>query len=212
MKAKLVIFDLDGTLADTSPGIFSCARESMMDLGLDPSAPREKIGKFVGPPLEEGFHVVYDLDASLIPRAVECYRKHYREHGVFQADLYPGIKEVLETLHKRGCLLAVGTLKNEVAARTMLSHQGIASLFDTIQGDREKGGRSKADILRLAMDALSVSPSDTVLVGDTPHDWKGANEADVRFIAVTYGFGFLPGYGDADAVIASPLELLDVIS
>jgi phosphoglycolate phosphatase len=214
MRAKLAIFDLDGTLADTSEGIFCTARATMQALGLPSEVPMERMRKFIGPPIDECFKIVYDLPEALIPKAVDLYKKRYTEKGQFEARIYDDIPEVLDALHTHGVKLAVGTLKNESRAKSMMEHFGIAKYFDTIRGDKEEGGRSKADVLRLVVNDLSLKIDDAVLIGDTMHDKKGAMEAAMRFVAVTYGFGFVPGLKTdcgISAIVDTPKALLPLL-
>lgn len=191
----LVIFDLDGTLVDTSPGIYDTARFSMKEVGLDPDVPEERMRKFVGPPLRECYRVTYGLDAETVDRLhlTEIYQKRYRSVGQYEGKVYDGIPEVLETLRNRGKKLAVGTLKNTSVSKTLLAHFDLAKWFTIILGDLDEGGRTKADVLDLVMKEAGVGREKALLVGDTPHDENGAREAGLPFLPVTYGFGFKPG-------------------
>lgn len=209
---EAVIFDLDGTLVDTSAGIFDTARYTMRELGLNPEVPMERMRRFIGPPLEECFRTVYNLDDSLIARACPIYRKRYHERGQYLGAVYDGMPEVLRRLRKQGFLLGVATLKNERVARSLLVHFGLAGFFSSIHGDLEEGGRSKADVLGLVLRDFSLPADQAVLVGDTGHDERGAEEARMPFVAVRYGFGFdrtKTAGGNVLAVIDRPEELAD---
>jgi len=209
VRPKLIVFDLDGTLLDTSPGIFATARYTMERLGLDPDVPQQQMRKFIGPPISECFKVVYDLPQRYLADALSIYKERYKSEGQYQALVYPHMADVLDALHGREYLLAVGTLKNESTAKNMMTHYGLASFFAVVRGDvsTPSGGRTKAEILRTVMRDTNMKPEWSVLVGDTEHDRNGANEANVGFVAVTYGFGF-PHDASLPMSVSSPLELL----
>ena len=212
MRFKLVIFDLDGTLMDTSPGIFASANATVQQLGLEPVHDPKQLSKFIGPPITQCFVNVYDLDPSLIDQAVVIYRKEYDEHGRFNASVYNQIVEILEVLKKQGYLLAVGTLKYEPLATQMLEHFGLAPFFDSIRGADASSSLSKADIVLKVLDDVGVAKADAVLVGDTTHDQKGAAEAGVAFIAVDWGFGFPKGMQKEPTMYAVARRVEDLLT
>ncbi|MGE4583722.1 MAG: HAD hydrolase-like protein [Sphaerochaeta sp.] len=214
MKFKLAIFDLDGTLMNTSPGIFATANVAVQQLGLPPENNPQQLSKFIGPPINQCFINVYNLDPSLIEQAVELYRKEYDERGRFNAFAYPGMKETLQSLKDRGYLLAVGTLKLEPLANQMMEHFGFAHFFDSIRGADSASRLSKADIIKNVLQDLTVPADQAVLIGDTVHDQVGAQQAGVSFIAVDYGFGFPKGQQKEDSMLAiarSTEELLTLL-
>ncbi len=214
MKFKLAIFDLDGTLMDTSSGIFATANKSVELLGRKPELDIEQLNKFIGPPIAQCFVNTYNLEEELIPKAIEHYRKEYLIRGQFGARAYPSIKHTLEKLKDRGYLLAVGTLKTESIAISMMDHFGFAPYFSSIRGGCDTGKLSKADIVNKVLADLNVAASEAVLIGDTVHDEEGAKDANVSFIAVDYGFGFPRGQVKNDsmmAVVSSPEELLSLL-
>jgi phosphoglycolate phosphatase len=202
MNFKLVIFDLDGTLMNTSAGIFSSANASVVKLGLEPEHDPAQLSKFIGPPINQCFIEVYNLEQSLIEQAVAIYRVEYEQHGRFNAVAYPNMKETLKALKEKGYQLAVGTLKHESLAQGMMTHFGFDRYFDSIRGADLNSHLSKADIIKLVLQDLSIRAEDAVLIGDTIHDQKGAAEAGVAFIAVDYGFGFPKGSPKEESMLA----------
>lgn len=214
MTFKLVIFDLDGTLMDTSSGIYASANASVQQLGLEPVYDTSQLSKFIGPPIRQCFINVYNLTEEQIDKALPLYRKEYAEHGCFNAKPYEGIVEVLSALQEKGYLLAVGSLKDERYVRLMLKHFNLAPWFDSMRGADTESKLSKADVIRLVLDDLGCEAKDAVLVGDTGHDEKGAREADVAFIAVDWGFGYPRGLEKTDsmyAVVRKPQDLLTLV-
>lgn len=211
-----VLFDLDGTLLDTSPGIFATANHTMTEMGFKPLPPSQ-LRKFVGPPLAACFRVACGLDEPLVARACDIYRARYVQGAMFNAEIYPGILELLERLIERGLTLGVATLKLEPLARTILEHFELAGRFSVIVGTDPDGKLSKSDIIQNALAGLGVEDRGGVLmVGDTPHDLDGAAAAGVDFIGVDWGFGFSRGHrlertGHVLGTIDDPGQLLEFI-
>ena len=131
----------------------------------------------------------YGLDDAEADRATAVFRDQYKNVDLLKARPYDGILPLLERLKSRGFLIGVATLKREDYALTILEHFGIAERCDLICGSDFASKMTKADVLHKCLKALELSPSEAVLIGDTSSDGKGAKEAAVDFMAVTYGFG-----------------------
>lgn len=212
-----ILFDLDGTLLDSSPGIFYAANKTMLTLGFA-SLSEPQLRKFVGPPLAACFRVACGVEESLIPEACAVYREIYtKEGGMYQASIYPQILELLEQLTTRGLDLGVATLKLEPLAELILKHFGLAPYFKTIVGADTEGKLSKADIISIALEQLAQPDySQVIMVGDTPHDFDGAVAVCVDFVGVDWGFGFSKGHAIPPhpyvlGMIDEPLSLLDFL-
>lgn len=212
-----ILFDLDGTLLDTSPGIFATANHTMGELGYD-AIPPHRLRTFVGPPLADCFRIAGQLPEEQILPAITIYRKKYAEGGMFNATPYEGIPEVLLELKVRGCLLGVATLKHEGVAREVLDFFGIRPHLDTLAGSDDSGNMTKGDIIKLALVRMGVTDASTVvMVGDTSLDQQGALDAGVAFIGVDYGFGFPPDHQlppDAGVLgmVRKPKEILSLLA
>lgn len=190
---KALLFDFDGTLADSSEGIFHTALYTVRKLGIIREYTASDLRKFVGPPLRECFVVAFGLDESLLDDAVEIYRKEYNDKGCFMMHLYPGVKELLISLKGMGMKIGAASYKYEELVESCLERLGVLSLFDSVHGSLLSRDITKGDIINKVIDDLGVKPDETVMVGDTPADLRGANEAGTGFIGVSYGFGFMPG-------------------
>jgi len=212
MRYRLAIFDLDGTLLDTSEGIFSTANKTVVALGCEAVTDEAQLSKFIGPPITRCFVDVYDLDPSLIDDAIEIYRAEYEKSGRFLARAYEGIEETLTDLRSRGYRLAVGTLKYEPLARRMLEHFGLAHHFESIRGSDDSSSRTKSDIINAVLTELGVEREEAILIGDTIHDEEGAKESGVDFLAVDYGFGFPPGHPQDEGMVGMARSARDVLS
>lgn len=206
---RLVSFDLDGTLLDTSKGIWHTMEKTASIMGFSRELTREEKFRFVGPPLKEGFRIVYGLEGEKRNDAVDLYRKIYKEEGIFMYSFYPRLEETLHALKDEGYMLTVSTLKDERAARSLISSLPFASLFDLVHGSDQGISMGKKEILECSIRELGVLPSETVLVGDSESDEKGAYSAGARFVAVSWGFGFPSGPPEPCAHV--PQDLLPII-
>ena len=194
MKYDLMLFDFDGTLMDTSPGIFHCARRTMAELGIPVSAD-VNMNLFVGPPLGDCFRITFGLEEKYIEKACEIYRYHYAREGRFMAEFYPGVPQTLGLLRGMGMRMAVTTMKAAPLAQSMVEHFGIGGCFFRVFGADMAGVRTKADLVREAVSksGICASADRVLLVGDTMLDADGARDAGVDFLGVAFGFGdFLP--------------------
>ncbi|MBR1918993.1 MAG: HAD-IA family hydrolase [Spirochaetales bacterium] len=209
---KAVLFDLDGTLFDSSPGIFHTANYTMRTLGFSTSDDPVQMKKFIGPPLRECFRITYGTEEKYLDRCAEVYREEYSRNGIHMMHMYDGMRELLERLKGRGYLLGICTNKIMELALRIVKEQELEHLFDTVQGIDRNGKVTKSDCILNAMDALRVGPDRVLMVGDTENDSRGAREANVRFCGVTYGFGF-SSVSEIDGYAAEqPMDILDILS
>lgn len=201
-----ILFDLDGTLVDTAPGITSCIAYTLETLGWPQESP-EQLLLHCGPPLYTGFTDISSMPADTAQRAVGVYRERYVATGISRSQVFPGIQDLLETLHRRGHPLAVATSKSEDTAVQMLTHFGIASLFTTITGADPASGRSaKADVVRTACERLARSGADVtapLLIGDRIFDVDGGRQAGVDVLGVRWG------YAPDDEELSGAIQILD---
>lgn len=190
MSYRLFIFDLDGTLVDTSPGILGTVRYVEEALGVPPVSD-EDLRKFIGPPLLDSFMKYHGAAPELAQKMVTCYRQRYGETGVGQASVYPGIPEILDAIEAApGACAAVATLKHHTMAEKSLARFDLTHSFAAI-ADGSDEYPSKADLIRQVMGELHwKDPASAVMIGDSRYDGEGALEAGVDFVPLTYGFGF----------------------
>ena len=205
---KLVIFDLDGTLADTSEGIYNAHRYTTQAMGIE--LKKHSLDGVIGGELLKIYQQRFSLDEENARRAVDIYRKWYQENGILQATLYDGMKDTLAFLKEQGYLLAVATLKREDFAKILLENLGVAEYFDWIYGMDREDTLNKEKLIRKCMVSADAVESETVLVGDSANDAKGAEACGVDFVAVTYGFGFTEDdrrKGSDGSWVSKPSEL-----
>ncbi len=189
MKKKYILIDLDGTIADSSEGIYNSVRYALDNMGIK-DEPIEHLRRFIGPPLYDSFTEFYGMSHDDAMRAIEFYRERYHKFGHYESRIYDGIPELVRMIHDNGMLAVVATSKPEIPAKKMLEHHGILGIFDFVAGSTfDLSRRSKSDVLRYAINELKIDVNDAVMVGDTKYDVIGAKEFGLTALGVTYGFG-----------------------
>lgn len=210
MKYKLIIFDFDGTIADTSEGILDSHRYTLAAMGS--SIPSKNILRsIIGGALLETYKKRFGLTENQARRAVNIYRERYAEIGIHKACLYPGVKEMISELKSQGYKIGVATLKAERFATCMLDEMGIIDYFDVICGMDDSDEHTKASLVRKCCASSGVDEHETVLVGDSDSDINGSIEAQVDFIGVTYGFGFKPNFNYDFCTVDHVQELINYL-
>lgn len=205
-----VLFDLDGTIVDSAPGITGSLAHRFQELGLPVPSPTELL-RYVGPPILDSFRDLAGFSPEQSQKALSLYRLHYLSDGVFDAAVYPGVPEVLAAIHEHGTPLSLATSKPETPATTILEHYDLLQYFDIVTGASDDEVRSaKADVVEEALKRLVALGADTsrpVLVGDRSHDVHGAAAHEVPTIFVRWGYGSPAEEVGAVAVVATPDEL-----
>lgn len=192
MKYKYILFDLDGTIAESAPGIRYSLEMTLRDMnvtGVDLS----DYTKYIGPPLLDTLRNLCKLPPQLCERGYDIYKQYYARKGIFMNRPYDGIEEVLKSLKHTGARLAVCSSKLEESALRVMKDIGLDAYFDAICGSNRDGTRKdKRDLIPYAVEKLGGSMNErerAVMLGDTYFDAKGAEECSVDFIACLYGYG-----------------------
>ena len=188
-KYKTIIFDLDGTLADTSEGIYNCIRYAQKMMNLPPITDAQ-MRSHIGPPMHESYERNFHLFGPDLEKAINFHKEYALTKGLYEASLYEGIPELLSQFKEKGIHLAVATLKYEETARKMLAFLKIAHFFDVICGSLSDVKLSKAQLLEKSIQLCQGTKDTSLLIGDSSYDALGAQEAGIDFLGVTYGFGF----------------------
>lgn len=185
LTPTLTLFDLDGTLVDSAPGIHASIRVAAAELGL-PEPTAEQLTAVVGPPLQDGFATLFGLEGPDVDRAVAAYRAHYTAGAMFDAPVYPGVPELLAALRADGQLLAVATSKPATFAERILEHAGLRDAFAGVHGATLDGRvRHKQQVVGLA---LGAHPGERpVLVGDRAQDVVGARVHGLPCVGAGWG-------------------------
>lgn len=187
VRPQLVIFDLDGTLTDSAPGIVASFRHALAAVDADVPA-GDLAGRIVGPPMH---HTLADLGlGDRVDEAVAAYRADYTSRGWSMNTLYDGITDLLADLRAAGVRLAIATSKAEPTARRIVEHFGIAEEFEVIAGASMDGTRAaKADVVAHALRQLDPLPERVLMVGDRAHDVEGAAQHGIATVVVGWGYG-----------------------
>ncbi len=205
---RLWLFDLDGTLVDSAPGIHASIDHALATLGRPP-LPVAQLPRWIGPPLRQSFATVC-ADAAEVECAVDAYRARYAAHGWAEHHVYPGIPELLRQLAAEGARLAVVTSKVERYARQILDAASWGRSFGAVYGVGETSAHSeKAAQIAQALRDFAIPARAAVMVGDRSYDIEGAHANGVRGVGVLWGYGAreeLAGAG-ADALAAQPADL-----
>lgn len=190
-KFDCVLLDFDGTVADTSEGIFEGIRYGIRMEGLPMPSP-ESMKTFIGPPLNEGFRNHFpEASDGQIEMMIIHYRAKYSVSGYYKFKLFDGMEDLLLTLRENGIKTGVATSKPQVFMDHIAKTCDLEKYFDVIVGaESDKLDAGKKDIIEKAFNSLKVHGCEKpVMVGDTKFDIIGAREAGVPSIAVTFGFG-----------------------
>jgi phosphoglycolate phosphatase len=205
-----LIFDLDGTLTDSKPGILGCLQKIIDQRNLGDCGP---LDRFVGPPVEEWC-------IELLPNGTEedqaqmarDYRACYDREGWSNNSVYPGIREALETLAAIGHPLYVCTSKLQHFAERILDHFNLSPLFKAIYGDRsEFEDHSKPLLLARLLREQALDPAHTWMIGDRIHDIEAARANHVHVLLAGWGYGSLEERAQADAVSPIPADLAPLV-
>jgi phosphoglycolate phosphatase len=205
-----VLFDLDGTLADSAPGITATLALMFTELEMPVPSPAELL-KYVGPPILEAFHDFAGMSPKKAARALDIYRRYYLENGTKGVKVYPGIPGLLRSLHRSPLAVSLATSKPEPPAIHFLTRFDLLQYFDVITGASADEKRSaKADVVEEALRRLKRIGADVsrpVMVGDRDYDIQGAAENDVPTIFVEWGYGAPAEVSGAIGSAATAAEL-----
>ncbi len=187
-KYKNILFDLDGTLLNTSTGVIKAVRKTIEVLHYN-MPNDENLVKFVGPPMQESFERYFGLSREEALKNANIFREIYKDY-LYEAKPYDGILDLLKRLKKQKFKLAIATNKSHENAINILEKFGILEFCDFAMGSDLEGKLTKADIVKSCLKNLKANRQESVLIGDSNADSSGALEAEIDFIAVLYGFGF----------------------
>jgi phosphoglycolate phosphatase len=213
LDGRLVLFDLDGTLIDSSPGIHTSLRHAAREIGLPEPTPAQ-LRAMIGPPLPDGFGLVLGVPVAEVPRAVAAYRAHYAAGALLDATVHAGVPELLTALRAACAVLAVATSKPEAFALPVLESTGLLPAFTSVHGATMDGSVRHKDQVVAAALAAHPGGRHPVLIGDRSHDVLGAAVHGLPCIGAGWGSaedGELTGAGAA-AVAATPADVLVLLA
>jgi len=205
-------FDLDGTLVDSKEGITRCLQTTLDELGAEvPTA--EELEWCIGPSLFQSFTILLGEGAD-IEGAVELYREHYANGGIYEANIYDGLGDMFEALQSIGARMYIATSKLEISAKEVAEHFGLTHYIDRVFGSEPDGTREdKTELLAFALSETETDPAKAVMIGDRRFDIFGAKNNNVANIGVLWGFGGADELreAEADMLAGHPEELPEII-
>ncbi|MCR5325004.1 MAG: HAD hydrolase-like protein [Lachnospiraceae bacterium] len=186
---KYLLFDLDGTLTESGPGIMNAARFALEHYGISGWSD-ESLGRFIGPPLKDSFMRFCGFDEEKAVEAIVWFRKYYNTQGWCENSPYPGVPEMLRELKDCGYKLIVATSKIEGQAVRICDHFGLDSYLDDIVGSDDGNRSKKDDVIRFVLEKNGVEDlSQAIMIGDREHDIFGAKAVGLKSMGVLYGYG-----------------------
>ena len=190
MKYHTVLFDLDGTITDSGPGIMNCVRYALEKSDM-PEADESELRAFIGPPLHEQFRDFCGITDEQAEKMVRLYRERYSGTGIFENRVYDGVIPMLKSLKEAGIRILLATSKPEKFAKIIADHFAFAEYFDFIGGANMDGTRTaKQEVIEYVLEACGVSDrTDLIMVGDRRYDMEGAQKAGLASMGVLYGYG-----------------------
>ena len=215
-KFDLILFDLDGTLTDSSEGITKCVQYSLEKYGII-ETDRKQLERFIGPPLIDSYMKYYGFTREQAIEARNVFNERYQPVGWKENVSYPGIETVLKTLKEQGKLLGIATSKPVNVAEKVLKLFGLWDYFSVFCAAPNNGigGEKTGRILAALEEArnLGWEGKHPVMVGDTRFDVLDAHECGLPCVGVTWGFAVEGEFEacDTEYVVSSMEELLEVL-
>lgn len=190
MRYSAVIFDFDGTICNTGPGIIKSAKYALESFGYPVPDDLNELTCFIGPPLLVTFQEKYGASPQEAAELVKKYRERYTDIGLFESVLYGGIVKLLSDLKSGGFKLGIASSKPQPYIEKLLKHFDIFDYFDAICGVTFTADCvPKSEIILDCMNQLGVSADEAIMVGDKHHDIDGAKANAMDSVGVLWGYG-----------------------
>ncbi len=211
-----ILFDLDGTLTDSKPGIINCLEHALSSLRLD-IPPSKTLESMIGGSLRDVFRTLLPVESSDadVEQAVSLYRQRFSTKGLFENSLYAGIPEILKELSQLGHELYLATAKPLVFAEQILDHFNLRQWFSGIYGSGLDGQHEiKRDLIAFVLNDAGLNQAQTMMVGDRFHDIHGAIHNRVYPVGVLWGYGSKSELQDAGArhLLDKPADILTLLN
>lgn len=190
MKYKNILFDLDGTLIDSAPGIEESFHYAYKHIYKEEC--KKDIKSLIGPSIDQVLKsITLEDNVDIIKSFVNEFKNHYDSVGYLKTKLYPEVETVIETLLKNNLNLFIATNKREKPTKLILEHFSILSYFKEIycSDSFDLSFSSKTELVTNLMKQQALLSCETLMVGDTIHDGTAANSNSLDFVLVEYGYG-----------------------
>lgn len=184
---KLLIFDWDGTLMDSVAKIVDCLKVAGTEVGFE-SRPESELRNVIGLGLREALSKLYPEETeTMIETMAGHYRRQYLDINPTPSPLFPGVKELLETLDNHGYWLAVATGKGRQGLDQVLDDSGLRGRFHTTRCASETFSKPHPRMLEEILEQTGLDADDALMIGDTEYDLEMANNAGMASLGVSYG-------------------------
>lgn len=185
-----IIFDLDGTLTNPKTGIINSVLYAINKLDIEIKN-TEELTRFIGPPLQDSFKQYYNFSHKKMTEVVSHFRAYFSEKGIYENELYPGIYEMLEKLSGKGKKLYIATSKLDRFAQIVVAHFNLQHFFVEVVGADYAGQKAEKSFLieHLLKSNKIKELNKVVMVGDRKYDIEGAQDQQIKSVAVLYGYG-----------------------
>ncbi len=211
-KFDTLLFDLDGTLTDSTEGILNCLVYAIERMGFEVP---EDTNKFLGPPIRQSFAEFIGMNGEQAEQAVRIFRERYSDTGLFENRVYDGISGMLERLKNGGKRLMVATSKPQVYAVRIFERFGLAQYFEIVGGAELDGSRDYKDqVIEYVLAKAGITDRSTVLmIGDRRQDVLGAHKTGLKCMGILWGFGSMEELtqAGADYIARTPQEAADML-
>lgn len=211
-KFDTLLFDLDGTLTDSTEGILNCLIHAIERMGFEVP---EDTNIFLGPPIRQSFAEFLGMNGDQVDEAVRIFRERYSDTGLFENRVYDGIPEMLERLKSGGKRIMVATSKPQVYAVRIFERFGLAQYFEIVGGAELDGSRDyKDEVIEYVLAKAGITDRSTVLmIGDRRQDVLGAHKTDIECMGILWGYGSVEELtqAGADYIARTPQEAADML-
>ncbi len=212
-KYDFVLFDLDGTLIDSKPGITECIAYAL-DKEKIPYT-NDILDKMVGPPFRVSMHEFFGLDMPMIEKLIGLYRGVYEKGGYKNCKVFDGVPDMLQTLKNAGKILGVATSKPIKFTELIMRDFDLGKYFDFVAGASSDASKeAKCDVINAALENLNVNDkSKALMVGDRLYDIEGAHKAGLDCAAVLYGYGDREEFEkyNAEYILKTPSDVVQLV-
>lgn len=207
-----LLFDLDGTLTDSTEGILKCLVHAIKQMGFEVP---EDTNIFLGPPIRQSFAEFCGMNAEQVDEAVRIFRESYSTTGLFENRVYEGIPGMLERLESGGKRLMVATSKPQVYAVRIFERFGLSQYFEIVGGAELDGTRDyKHEVIEYVLAQAGITDRSSVLmIGDRRQDVLGAHKTGIECMGILWGYGSVEELNEAgaDYIAETPEKAADML-
>lgn len=209
MKYKNILFDLDGTLIDSAPGIvesFSFAFNKIYGVACI-----KDIKSLIGPPIKEVlFAVNGETNSIIMNEFVEAFKLHYDTEGFKKSQLFENVSDVLKILNNEKLGLFIATNKRKLPTKLILDYLNLNQYFKGVYcpDSFENIFENKTDLIQNLLTSFALEKAETLFIGDTSHDGFAAVANGLDFALVEYGYG---NYEDPTYRINNSIKIVNIL-